>query len=280
MPRMCFYSNRYIISLEGVTQQCDDTSHRDSDNGRKRKLLKPFKPPTRRAPPPIPPGDASRLTGGLYQRRETPGRDNHGGMFPERTSFTGFGHVESLWESDGLEEENTWSSTSNKGNVHGDAYHRVEHGWERGEEAPEGMYPSSTASRMSDYLWKQEDNSSTRMTLPPMQENSGGLPPAARGPGHAGGGYRTDDAYRMRTTEESYGSGIARREYSWNREDGTTFSDGTAERGDHGRVLDLLDCGPSGGGGGNEHEPDLKNVSDEKDEGQVRSTQDILSLFG
>lgn len=320
MPRPCLYSNRYIISLEGVIQPCDGTSPRDSDkcnaegsvgdNSRKRKLLKPFKPPTRRTPPvssAIPSGDASRLTGGLYQRLETPGRDNHGGMLPGRASFTGFGHVESLWESDEHDEENTWSSTSNqgdKGNIHGDSYHREEHAWERRNEAAGEMHPSITASRvsrMSDYLWKQEDHSSTRTSLPPTQDNSRGLPPAARGnagPDHPGGGYRTDDAYCMPTTEESGGSGIARREYSQNREDDAnwaTFSErayGPAERRNHGRGLDLLDCSPSGGGGEIEHEPDLEGVSDvrgphgpengagEKDEGQVRSTQDILSLFG
>lgn len=109
----------------------------------------------------------------------------------------------------------------------------------------------------------------------------------ARGPDHPGSRYRTDDAYDVRTTEESYGNGIARREYSWNREDGTTFLDGPAKRGDHGHVLDHLDRGPSGRGGGIGHESDVKGVSDvrgfetgEKDEGQVRSTQDILSLFG
>ena len=83
--------------------------------GRKRKLLKPFKPPSRRAPS-CPPSAAASAP--MYDPRGPSGRineDQNGGQFgfgregargdgrgalPARTSYTGFGHVEGLSDDD------------------------------------------------------------------------------------------------------------------------------------------------------------------------------------
>lgn len=82
--------------------------------GKKRKLFKAFKPPARREPTPAPQPDDSwgRLPpGGVGLRgngdRGGDGRfpsDRGGGQFSPRTTYTGFGHVESLWDEDEEEE--------------------------------------------------------------------------------------------------------------------------------------------------------------------------------
>lgn len=81
-------------------------------NGRKRKLLKPFKPPSRRAPPVAPPADSwsAPRNGSRFgdDGKFTCGdRGSQGGARNElnsRTCYTGFGHVASLWEDDDDEE--------------------------------------------------------------------------------------------------------------------------------------------------------------------------------
>lgn len=120
----CHSCNRYIVSLEGVAQIESSVSN-DSNketaeenvaapgvfNGRKRKLLKPFKPPTRRASPAVLPRDSWEPTAGndhcgnaenVPWGARGPQAEGRAGLTP-RTSYTGFGHVESLWDQ---EEEN------------------------------------------------------------------------------------------------------------------------------------------------------------------------------
>lgn len=88
---------------------------------KKRKLFKAFKPPSRRAPPPTsPPDDAwGPAPGRMGQRRDGEpngegrfsscvGGDGHG-MLPG-TSYTGFGHVESLWGDDDDHNDNDGDS--------------------------------------------------------------------------------------------------------------------------------------------------------------------------
>ncbi|CAM9285160.1 unnamed protein product [Ectocarpus sp. 12 AP-2014] len=127
----------YIVSLDGVIQADDNASGGGAGSaatpaentattgvsagggttaaaGKKRKLFKAFKPPARREPTPAPQPDDSwgRLPpggGGLRGNgdRDGDGRfpsDRGGGQFPPRTTYTGFGHVESLWDEDEEQE--------------------------------------------------------------------------------------------------------------------------------------------------------------------------------
>lgn len=131
--------SRYIVSLDGVTQPDDNASGGGGGSaaipaestaatgtltgggttaaaagGKKRKLFKAFKPPARREPTPAPPPDDSwdrlpRGGGGLRGNGDRGGdgrfpTDRGGGNFSPRTTYTGFGHVESLWDEDEEEE--------------------------------------------------------------------------------------------------------------------------------------------------------------------------------
>ncbi|CAN0358530.1 unnamed protein product, partial [Ectocarpus sp. 12 AP-2014] len=126
----------YIVSLDGVIQPDDNASGGGAGSaatpaentaaagisagggttvaaGKKRKIFKAFKPPARREPTPAPQPEDSwgRLPGWVGFRgdgdRGGDGRfpsDRGGRQFSPRTTYTGFGHVESLWDEDEEQE--------------------------------------------------------------------------------------------------------------------------------------------------------------------------------
>lgn len=108
---------RFIVSLEGVTENdqpstqmgtgiTTDTIMGTGANGRKRKLLKPFKPPSRTAPaaPSIPATDtrdsrdAENVAGNRTIPREEEGTRRLRGTLESQSIYNGFGHVASLWD--------------------------------------------------------------------------------------------------------------------------------------------------------------------------------------
>lgn len=121
--------HRFLVSLDGVIQPDDGPSAGTTNSavggveesaaaggtsggagagGKKRKLFKAFKPPARRAPPPAPPSDDSwppPRPGMMGQLRNGEPNGDGGGMMSPRTSYNGFGHVESLWDDEDDDQE-------------------------------------------------------------------------------------------------------------------------------------------------------------------------------
>lgn len=116
-----FRCSRFIVSLEGLAENDPPSSNTSAciapkASARKRKLLKPFKPPSRRAPPTtsshtagawVPPGTALEL--GKVSTTSDPARGHaqqvRGGLQQSRATYTGFGHVASLWDEDQDEDK-------------------------------------------------------------------------------------------------------------------------------------------------------------------------------
>lgn len=133
--------HRFLVSLDGVIQPDSDPSTATTnaanapvdgaaagvlsggttavDAGRKRRLFKAFKPPARRAIPPpaqpsdddwrLPPGRMDQLRNGDrngdHGILSSGARDGGREVLPPRASYTGFGHVESLWDDDDEESQ-------------------------------------------------------------------------------------------------------------------------------------------------------------------------------
>ena len=330
------FRNRYLVSLDGVIQEsCNENTVPDPDsnksggfvggNGRKRKLLKPFKPPTRRAPPistAVPPGDAWGSAGEMSQQRYARDRDNDDEVLPVRASFTGFGHVESLWENDDTNAEETALGSTPDGdcwiNKDGDDRCINDQAFDgeniEAEERAIGAQGIRTSgvrlgSSMSDYLWRQEDHPAAVTSLPPTEESR------ADSQLTASKNYARSDAIEHRIDKrdgmgnapENYSGGVVRREHlrdprgraTWaiSRETSGMTTEreahGSARIDPHGYSLELSGDSPirkdnrgrhwdpegvSENVGG-AHEPE-SGPGEENGDGEVRSTEDILSLFG
>lgn len=103
--------NEASIADGGANGSADETASSIAGLSRKRKLLKPFKPPTRRAPPVGPSPASSPAT--RDRDRDAENVLSRGRQYAPRlgqglqtqTSYTGFGNVASLWEQEDEEAE-------------------------------------------------------------------------------------------------------------------------------------------------------------------------------
>lgn len=222
-----------MVSLEGVIENDEppgDSGLANATHSRKRKLLKPFKPPTRVAPPPAPADDAWGPPGREYQCQRRVQLSEHGsgaghegrGALPPRSSYTGFGQVESL--SDGEDEEDEGASLDSVARGarweigaaeeyrrgQGDR-HDGQMGYfaqARSEVVPVGQSSSLAATApMSGYTWEREDwRASDGAGRSAREANRGEMPPprsqdlvfdpnAAEGPVHDDEDHRTGESY-------------------------------------------------------------------------------------
>ncbi|CAB1104312.1 unnamed protein product [Ectocarpus sp. CCAP 1310/34] len=345
----------YIVSLDGVIQSDDNASGGGAGSattpaestaaigasggggttattaGKKRKIFKAFKPPARREPTPAPQPDDSwgRLPpGGVSLRgngdRGGDGRfpsNRGGGKLSPRTTYTGFGHVESLWDED--EEEDDGQDRHEDGAGLADE-HRA--GWGMGGAAGPGYQNPYDVGNESDVLQQARSeaavqppyhrstgtsavgSTNTWMWGPPAGEHSldGPLRPSRstadfasgspaqqqqqeRGrhdetavPGHHGEDGPSSYLERLRRGNDD-DDDVGRRSASHYPENQRCGRDGavTAAGGTGGREENTFGRGNAIGGAGS-------RVSEEVDREtpgdgarmEMRSTQDILSLFG
>lgn len=326
-----------MVTLDGVIQDAphsttvanaaDRADASAKSNGRKRKLLKPFKPPTRRAPPAAPADDYARFSSEKTNDFRSVDPLSSGnlaeahrfGAFPERTSYTGFGHVESLWDD---EEEGGDKGSAPAGQ---DAAWRSSAG--RGDTAYEGQYdgrgvfveappnepsvrrqprssvPSAAAANMSDYSWREEDHGlpssasaisyefergdqafcRPRDTLPSPCGLNNDL-----SPDYGGGQTRRDTIdeglrARMRSEGEANVNEGHNHGAAEARDDNTPHSTGVDDSWISGQGTENTRGFNLLRHGIVERDPALdppKNDDGGVEERQTRSTQDILSLFG
>lgn len=159
--------------------------------GRKRKLFKAFKPPARRAPPPAPLSDDSwggPPPGTMGQLRNGEPNGDGGGVMSPRASYTGFGHVESLWDDDEEQGENgegMYRRDDRPGPAPGSSVAASSAGWGMGAGA---SCPSARGDgRGAGTLPGRMQSSSSPPVAAASLDTSGWNPRQEENGGHAGG---------------------------------------------------------------------------------------------
>ncbi|CAM9091918.1 unnamed protein product, partial [Hapterophycus canaliculatus] len=263
--------------------------------GMKRKAFKAFKPPSRREPPVsaapsdaawgVPPGRLDQLRNGDRSGSQSgdPSRDARGTL-DARASYTGFGHVESLWDDDDGEEERHPEQPyrregfsgveSAAADGDGDGWGAATPGW-RGAQGSggreEGMFQGER--------WQVTEH-----------RQRGGHPSSPPPPAAAATGGNAND-FALRGTDDPFdqrgavGGAEGTQAYGYGGDDG-----GCA----HGGSGDIVKGGSSEVAAVSQHGENDRAQEDDHDlalDGsgggvgaikalQIRSTQDILSLFG
>lgn len=322
-----------MVSLDGVIEHDEPSSGSaltNATHSRKRKLLKPFKPPTRIAPPLAPADDAWGPPGrDQRQRRAQFPEQGPGAMYegqralPQRSSYAGFGQVASLSDDDEEEDEGAGLGLEPRGagwgngvaeeyrRGHGDRHDgRMGSNAQARFEVVPAMQSSSVAAtaRTNEYTWEREDWRATdgtghssrgvnRGEMPsPRSQNLMFGSNAAEGPVHGDDDRRTGDAY-LEKCQNDWGGGA----WPQSARDGMPGQQsrayGEAAAMDQRQQLDQHNGNTRGDDGvedehlgsafgserisGNlapkscpEHSSRLRGQE------QMRSTQDIMSLFG
>ncbi|CAN0242620.1 unnamed protein product [Ectocarpus sp. 8 AP-2014] len=316
----------YIISLDGVIQPDDNASGGGAGSaatpsestaatgvsagggttpaaGKKRKLFKAFKPPARREPTPAPQPDDSwgRLPpggGGLRGNGDRGGEgrfpsDRGGGQFSPRTTYTGFGHVESLWDEDEEKEgQDRREDGAGLAGQHGA-------GWGMGRAAGPGYQNPYDGGNESGVLRETRseaavhppycrstgtsavDSTNAWMWGPPAGEHSLDGPPR---PSRSTADFASVSPGQQQQQQQQQERGhdndddAGGRSASHYPESQRCGRDGavTAARGTGGTEENTFECGDAIGGAG----AGVPETPGYVARVEIRSTQDILSLFG
>lgn len=281
-----------MVSLEGVIENDEppgESGLANATHSRKRKLLKPFKPPTRVSPPLAPAEDAWGPPGREYQRQDAqfpehgPGAGHEGrGALPPRSSYTGFGQVESLSDGEGEEDGGASLCSVARGagweigaaaeeyrRGKGD-HHDEQMGYfaqARSEVVPVIQSSSLAATApMSGYTWGREDwRASDGAGRSAREINRGEMPPprsqdlvfypgAAEGPVHDDDDHRTGESYLENCQNDADGGAWPQSARDstpgqWNRANGVAPAMSQRQELDHdsARRRDKVEDGQLGG---------------------------------